>query len=354
MKSSTNLVLLGSLSFGLAFSAGLPAQTSYVVPATSTSVEGASFTSFPFGRSTAVRVQHGYGAALFTAQPIRVRKIAFRPDGSRALSAKGVDIEVALGSIPKIGVLDTVFAKNRGLDFTTVFSRRRISLPAIASAAGPRAFAVELVLDKVFAFDPRNAGLLVEILVHGQQSGRYELDLDSSCTSARADFGLPGCPGSNQLVPRADCPTLALSPGKAFTLRVARLRANDLALGFLGTRESGIWQGLSLPAALDLYGAPGCALNTDIAVSVGSVVNALGELRLPGVVPNLPGLIGVWIRFQATALDAKANSLGLSFSNAHKVQICATPPMSRVVATRVDATLGTLELGLVPVTRLQD
>ncbi|MCA8970631.1 MAG: hypothetical protein KDC95_12635 [Planctomycetes bacterium] len=327
------------------------AQTTLVVPQSYATVEGGSFTSLPFGRSTAVRVQQGYGSALFPAGKIDIARIAWRADGARDIPAKGVDLEIGIGSVSSSATLAATFAQNRGLDYAIALTRRVITLPAITTAPGPRAFQIEFALDRPFRVDPSMNGLLVELIVHSQQAGRYELDLDASCTSARADFGKPGCAGSNQLVPLADCPTTSLVPGGAFTLRLSSLRPQDLALGFLGTIESGTWQGLVLPAALDGFGGTGCTLNTDITVAVGGSANSLGELRLPGTVPPVPSLVGVWLRFQGLAIDRAANALGMSFSNGHKVQVCGLPPMARVVATNVTATSGTVEIGLVPITR---
>lgn len=352
--SRSLLALVSAFALLLGGAAPLEAQSSYVVPNTMTSVEGRSFTSFPFGRSTPVRLQLAYAAELFLPRSMTIRRIAFRPDGGRALAAKGIDLEIHASAIAPAAALGSSFAANRGSGHASVFARRRLSLPAIVSAAGPRAFGVEFVLDRSFALDPTSSGLLIEFIVHAQQAGRYELDLDASCISARANFGRPGCAGSNQLVPVADCPTSALELGKAFTLRVARLRPQDLALGYLGTKETGTWQGLALPAALDIFGARGCTLNTDVAVSVGGLVDVRGELRLPGVVPTTPSLVGAWLRFQGLGLDAPANALGMAFSQGFKIQVCTRPPMRRCVSTNLSAVTGSVDAGLVPVTRFRD
>lgn len=329
----------------------LVGQSPQVVPASAASAEGDSFTSFPFGRSTAIRAQLAYGGDVFAARSMSIRRIAFRADGGRALARKGCDVEIQVSAIARSASLQALFASNRGRDHATLFARRRVDLPAIARANGPRSFAISFVLDRAYGFDPRNAGLLVEFVVHGQQSGRYELDLDASCTSARADFGAPGCAGSQRLVPVADCPTAALELGRAFTLRVSRLRPNDLAVGFLGTRETGMWQGLRLPASLAPFGAPGCTLNTDVTVAVGGVVDVRGELRLPGFVPAVASLTGAWLRFQGIGLDRGANALGLSLSQGSKVQVCRAPAVSRCIATTLSASSGSVDSGRALVTR---
>ena len=362
MKSTLRSILARptAISFAAVFvicvqvSTVLAAQTVTVVPAAFATKEGASFTSFPFGRSTPVRVQQAYAAAFFAKRKYSIARVALRPDGKRSLAKKGSDIEIFLGSAALSGQLDPSFAKNRGMDYVRVFTRRKISLPRVQAAPGPRKFLLDFALDRRFVFDARTAGLLIEFVVHGQQSGRWEVDLDSNCRSARKNFGLPGCKSSNGLVPLADCPTAALVPGAPFVLRVARLRPQDLAVGVIGSRESGMWSGLSLPAKLDRFGARGCSLSTDVVVANAGVVNALGELRLRGRVPALPGLVGSWLRFQGFALDARANALGMSFSNAHKIQVCARPPMNRLVATKLSASLGSLELGIAPILRLQE
>ena len=77
-----------------------------------------------------------------------------------------------------------------------------------------------------------------------------------------------------------------------------------------------------------------------------------GTATFPFVVPNAPGLLGVWIRYQGGALDLAANQLGLVTSQARKVQVCGWEPVGRLWSNGVTATFGTREIGLSAVVRL--
>lgn len=327
------------------------AQSTRIVPQRFAAVEAESFTGIPFGRSTGVRVQHYYGGAWFHGKT-RIQSIAFRPNGGSAFAAKGVEVEIFLSTGPRSNRgLSTTFAKNRGADVRLCFRRKKIRLPAVAVAPGPRPFSAAFALDTVFLLDPSRGGLLAEIVVHGQQPGRWQLDLGTRCASNRASFGRAGCKGSNARVARADVATQALLAGKSFVMRVRDVVANGLVLAAIGARETGSWMGLSLPYAMDSIGAPGCTLNTDVALALAGAANALGEARVAGRLPATPALVGAWFRFQAIILDKRANALGLVLSNGSKTQVCGPDPLARVVATPVSAARGTLELGLVPVTQ---
>jgi hypothetical protein len=69
-------------------------------------------------------------------------------------------------------------------------------------------------------------------------------------------------------------------------------------------------------------------------------------------VPNDPRLTGVWIRYQAGALTAGANALGVVTSQAKKIEICGFEPVVRVWSTGTSATDGLREVGTAPVLRV--
>jgi hypothetical protein len=83
------------------------------------------------------------------------------------------------------------------------------------------------------------------------------------------------------------------------------------------------------------------------------VSNSVGEARFLGAIPNIPAFLGYWIRYQGLVLDGAANAFGITMTSGAKVQICGPFPVSRVVGSTVNAFLGTLEPGIVPVTELR-
>lgn len=322
-----------------------------VAPPRFQAAEGESFTGLPFSRSTPVRAQLWYGPSYFPRTGNLV-SVALRPDGGRSFGAKVVDIEIVLATGPATpDAVAAQFSSNRGSDAVTGFKRRVVRLPAVLPAAGPRPFDVSFTLDRSFPFDPKKGGLLVELVLFGQQPGAWHLDLGTRCTSARAAFGGSGCRGSNGKAPVADSPTGALLWGRPFVVRVRDLRAMSPVAMLFGTRESGPWMGLTLPYRMDVIGAPGCTLATDAALVLGAAANSLGEARLPGQIPPVAKLVGTWIRFQGMALDPRANALGAAMSNGSKVQICGPDPMARIVATNLVSGTGAVETGVSPVAR---
>lgn len=338
------------LGFGLTSAA---AQSTQVVPADFASREGETFTSFPFGRSHSTRVQHYFEPRLFAAKGTLLG-VAFRPEGGKSYAGKGLELEIQCAtSHADVGQLNTLFHANVGSHAATVFSRKILNLPLLAGQAGPQPFGIAFTFDTPFAYDPAQGGLLIDVMVHGQARGDYDLDLGSLCVSAKGTFGQPGCPGSNQKIPFADVPTTAVLQGQPFVFRVGDVPVGSAVGLILGSRESGSWGALTLPFDLGIAGATNCWLNTDLLLLFAAVADAQGEARFLGGVPNSPVFVGFWVRFQGFVLDPAANPFGMTTTQGAKVQVCGAFPVGRVVGSTVSAFGGTVEPGIVPVTELR-
>jgi hypothetical protein len=109
--------------------------------------------------------------------------------------------------------------------------------------------------------------------------------------------------------------------------------------------ESGNWNGLNLPYALDSLGAPGCSLSTNPLLILAAQADAAGQATYELRLPAEPALQNAWIRYQGLAVDAPANALGITFSAGHKVQICGWEPIVRVWRTNLADPTGALEIG---------
>ena len=339
-KASTAMLLSGKTK-----------AVTLVVPGRFAKSEASSFTSLPFSRSKPVRVQHYYAPEFFKKGG-KLTAIAFRPEGGTAFSAKAVALEIHAGQGPaRVDRMSRNFARNRGKGWARYFGPKSIRLPAINRDKGPRDFQVRFVFDRPMLFDPKLGGLLIEFVVTKQPPGRYEFDLGGSCVSPRGVFGAPACRGSNGKKPIADSPTIGLSWGKPFLMRVRQLLPRAPALLILGSKTGGRWGNLQLPFSLAAFGAQGCHLNTDLVIVLGALASMSGEVLVSTFVPLNADFNGQWLLFQAMALDLAANRLGLTFSQGSKTQVCGPDAIARVVANKLEMPAGTLEYGLAPVTQ---
>jgi hypothetical protein len=339
----------GPFLIGFAMLGAAPAQSPWVAPASHASREGSGTTNLPFGRSTAVRVQCAYDRRLF-AQPVTISALALRLDGGATAAAKQVDAELRLSTAatPLLGIGPS-FAANRGLDEVVVVPRQLWSLPAQALGSTPNPFLPAVPFAVPFAYDPARGPLLVEFVVHGQPPGAYALDITYVCDSAEVAVGPPSCPvpGSGPL--QVASAATQVMWGRPWTAQVLGAPPFALTTLALGTTDSGVWQGFALPADLGALGAPGCVLAIDLAASLFAAAGGDGSAAYQFTIPNDPGLVGYWIRFQGGALVPAANQLGLVTSQGRKVEVCGFEPVARVWAAGLTATSGALEIGVAPV-----
>ena len=160
-------------------------------------------------------------------------------------------------------------------------------------------------------------------LVHSPSSssdyslGGFEIDnvdLYSLGTGAGAytSFGT-SCLGS------AGTPALAAGNlpliGKTLNLGVSSAIASSGGAMFTGISKSQ-WGSFNLPLDLSPLGAPGCSLYVSTELFTPFNTDASGKASLGFGIPNVPALIGSSFFQQAMILDAKANKLGLAFTNA--------------------------------------
>ena len=327
------------------------AQNPTVLPPSRATVEGSGSTNVPFGRSVPMRTQLAYDRSLFDTAVV-ASGIAMRLDGGATSRGKKAEVELRACTMPvAITSMQARFEANLGSDLTVVLDRQIIDLPAHTQPSSPNPFTARLPFTRPFAFDPTRGSLLLEVLVHGQPPGPYTLDTTYLCESPRESYGPDGC-GSNGKVLRAESATTQVLWGKRMVLRVFDAQPSAPTMLFLGTLESGAWGNLRLPVDLGPVGAPGCWLSIDMLVQRSVRADATGVALYPINVPSLPHLQGQWIRFQGASMDAQANPLGVTTSQAGKVQICGWQAVARVYAPKTNALTGFRELGIAPVIEL--
>ena len=151
------------------------------------------------------------------------------------------------------------------------------------------------------AFQPRlwNGGFYYEVCSTAQNA-------------ASGVYGI-GCAGTAGVVPGLDAASMPVSGG-AYSLDVTNMPAPGIALMMFGSDKT-VFNGLPLPLDLGIVGAAGCNLHqsADVlatVVAVGSTGNWTFN------VPTNPALTCIEFYNQAAVLDATANALGFSFSNA--------------------------------------
>ena len=127
---------------------------------------------------------------------------------------------------------------------------------------------------------------------------------------------------SNATCGVAPFPTIALdwtserpTLGTLFTRRVNNCPANTpmfLVQGLSNTLANG-----SLPLPLDLtsFGAGGCVLNVDPAITFVGIADGAGVARFDSLYPANVSLRGIPLYEQAAVLAPTANALGIQFSN---------------------------------------
>lgn len=349
MASTSSLIFPLAAFVALAVA---PAQSRVVLPPVNAASEGSGSTSIPFGRSTPTRTQIVYDARLFTGAVV-VQSLALRLDGNQTSAGKRVDVEVRLSTAARpITALSAVFSNNAGTDAVVVLDRRLLDLPPHAQGQTPNPFTVQLPFDRSFGYDPARGPLLIEIIVHDQPPGSHVLDTTFTCTSEQRNYGPAGC-GAGGRVLKADSATTQVLWGRPLALRVFDAPPQAATVLFLGSIESGQWNGLTIPFDLGVVGAPGCSLSIDVILQRGALADATGVAIHPFTLPDVPGLQGEWIRFQGVALDNQANPLGIVTSQATKVQICGWEPVARVYASGAGATVGLVEVGVAPVVELR-
>lgn len=350
MVASTFQVTVLAVSFLSAV--GVIAQTPIPLPTSHLTMEGSTSTNVPFGRSTPTRVQNVYDAMLF-AGPVTITEVQFRLDGGATSSNKVVDCEMSMSTLPvSLVQLSTDFAQNRGSDLLQVLPRQILTLSGQSSGSTPSPFLTSIPLTTPFVYDPANGGLVFEIVVHGQPPGAYSLDATFVCNSPLVPVGPVSCQQSSGLALGVESATTQVIWGRPWVARAFDAAPSSVVVLALGTRESGTWSGLTLPQDLAVLGANGCFLSIDAAATYWGVAQPDGSVTFPFVIPNNPGVLGLWVRFQAGTIDLAANALGLVTSQAQKVQVCGWEPVGRVWSNGISSSFGTREIGVSAVIQL--
>lgn len=351
-RRSNGVKTCRSLTAAALLAASLCAQNTLVLPGSHLQREGTAMSNVPFGRSSTVRVQSIYDHLLFTG-PVVVTAIAFRPDDGALIQPKQVDFEIRMSTAARSLIATSPdFAQNRGADEVVVLPRQVVSLAGASATTAPAPFLPAIPLTTPFAYDPRNGGLAIEIVVFAQPPGAYPLDVTYVCDSPETPFGPAACTPAGRLPLRVEGATTQILWGRPWLARVFDATPSLPVVLSFGAIESGPWNGLSLPFDLQALGAPGCQVSTDPVLMMFQAAQPDGSATFTFVVPNRPELIGYWLRYQAASFDPAANALGVVTSQAKKAQVCGNEPVARVWVGDLSLATGTLDPGIAPVLQL--
>jgi hypothetical protein len=327
-------LLVASLA-GLAASAH--AQTGTVVPAKYTTVEASSYTSYPFGLGSACRLQYLYDASLVGPTVVAMKEIAFRGNGGLANTGKtGVELEIKVSTTKtNPWAASSTFASNHGTNVSTVFTKKKINLPA-QPVKTPNDFVTVFKLDKSFVYIRATGNLLIDYVVTGQPSGAYAHDTSFTSSAVNTVVGT-ACGGTNSSVTGGQ----KLNATSTVSYNLTGAPANGVAIHLLGSAP------LKTPVALPLGG---CKLYQNILLAIGVATNATGGATM--IYPLPTNARDLSIHGQFVAFDSKLTKLVATQSN--KTVLGGLDPHTRIYSTSsaTNAT-GSIQLGVGIVTRLR-
>ena len=323
-------------AFSLALLAGAAfAQTSLVLPQGPGVVgdlrqrEGKGGFHLPAGRapSRVLCVYRGAGVGL-GPKGFSIGGIAFRRDsektGNFRYHAWKLSVSISSKGVPLPSRMDaTSFLRNHGTDRKLVLTAKTVQWPAVGKPPTPPGpFVVRVKLDAPFVWTGGNLCLdLRSDPVSGTKDSSYwYTDAETSTWAAnggsRRTLGR-GCPFGYQVWSKLP-PLDGETPQVFYAYTRVSSPAAQPALLAIGASDT-TWAGLNLPLNLAALGAPGCSLQVGPLVWIagatiggdprGTVLHDLGPL------PRTSPLAGGILFVQSAVLEAKANKLGMRFSN---------------------------------------
>ncbi|MEZ5989149.1 MAG: hypothetical protein R3F30_08505 [Planctomycetota bacterium] len=334
----------------------LAAQTTFVSPARSASIDAYSSSSYPFRNSSVatgryqsyMEIHDLPSTAKGKLSGIALRREGFNTgsnwydDPSPAITA---DMEIRVStSVNTAATMVSTLASNHGADKTTVLKRAKVnfkSIPRIPNVlAQPFLFKFPFDSGSTLAFaGGKSLAYEVEIFDHDlydQQNSTYKyiyFDRDYNTTSGRSQQNGRACYGSN---------TASVLPYYSYWYSSYYSTTNVLRMygyaynGVSGGVSVALLSGGLLPAALKLPGdcwlyidpakifmtVPGTGLTSSASKSTTHYIPpyiANNTSRQYLDIPWDPKFAGAQMEVQTLGIDPTANSLGLTLSNNNTV-----------------------------------
>lgn len=307
-------------------------QRGIVLPAATT---GGGRTQFPLA-SGPLTLQQSFAGTAFGG-PTTITALAFRRAGDQSHSPGWrAQVEVRMGYTSLLAAqLAPNLSQNRNGSMTTALPPTWLDLRPAAGIPDPGEFDYVVPLAQPFTYDPQQGHLLLEVQLLGNNQNNAPADcwLDAhqgpghgraysfvvggttfTLTDDRTTTVAVLTAASIGAVPRLDWRSAPMPGGTLqVILRQAAPSAPTVLLqGHVDTN----WNGQPLPWELGGLGAPGCVLRLQPDALLAVLTDAAGATELALPLPADPALVGLTVLHQFATLDAAANALGLTLSDA--------------------------------------
>jgi hypothetical protein len=318
----------------------LAAQTSKVVPANRTGIEGSTTQAYPWSYSL-VRYQQALASSAIAQTNAVVTQLAFRRDAgaTTAFNAKSTTYQITLYETA-IGptTMTTTWAANRNGSPGTVVFNGALNIPASTiTYPTPNAFALQIPLSTPFVYTVANGNLLLEVLGNDPADlfDPWRSDAEVAWTQARGDqvTVAPRCTGAGNESITLTPATASLVLGGNLSVATVTVPAGLPGVQWIGGSNQD-WLGLPLPFDLAAAGAPGCNIGTGISALQAS---ATSPVLWP--IPGDSSLQDAVLFTQGLALAPGANAAQFVTSNTVQVRIggpVLPVPVSQTVFVRTN------------------
>ena len=290
--------------------------------------EGPNNNVFPFGNTT---VPFRYTQIHDDVPAMVITGMAFRHNSATVTyQAHTITIDAWMSTaVTPSGGLSATFDNNHGPDKIQVVFNRTYSLPASNPADLPGEFVLDYPLDVPFVFAGNGASLCWEVHVTAKtqtSSVTYDAASGSATTAANPAMVIgrygTGCIATGQVNPMtavAVQTTSWLSATATMTVNGTNLEPNGVSVFCTGADNTS-FGGIPLPATI-----PGssCTVYSDIILATVVFNSATGTGTNAFTFTPLPAYHGLTFYSQIWGLDAAANPLGLTTSNAAMHHIVA-------------------------------
>ena len=271
----------------------LAAQSTQVIPIGVTDTPASAVTAWPFGLSSACRIQYLY-AAHETGLPPAAVLLALEVRGQESVAntpKTSIDLQIELSTTPVTPMAATgLFASNHGTSRTVVYTRKMTSLNA-TTAGRIGGWSGRMMFDAPFVYlAAPNANLLIDYDVASQPASNWQTDTTYLPLAVHATLG-SGC-GGLQITSAGGL------VGNLLTFDLTSAPPNTPAAVLLGQNE--------LPVPLPVPGNPACSVYQDFPFVIPTTVTPSGNARFGINVPMNDYMRGqaVYCQF-ATALGGQ-------------------------------------------------
>lgn len=269
------------------------AQTA-VVPVSLTNLNGPGSTAYPFGLSSATRVQNFFHRTeTGFAGPTMIKSLEVRAQETASNAAKAsIDLQISM-SASGVGVnnVSTTFASNHGTNLTVVYTRKLTNIAATVPATPGQGGGV-WPFDTPFLYVGQQGNLIVDYDIASQPTGTWSHDTTGTATAGTHTTVGTGCNGRSMN---------STGGGLGSTLVFSTSGGVPNGASFLFLDFADVPGGIAVP------GNPGCLVYVVPKFLVYAPLNASGTATVTLNVPEDANLRGSSLFGQFAVLNAALN-----------------------------------------------